>query len=421
MALRVRIRRGAAQVCGNCVELECEGKRILLDLGMPLDVENGEVPLPDVPGLRCGDPSLLGVVVSHLHGDHCGLVPYAAPGLPLAIGPVASRILHEAEFFTGRTPLPEPTWPLRDRETFDVGPFRITPPYQVEHSAFGAFALLVEAGGRRLLYTGDFRAHGNDLYPIERLVRDPPSGVDALMLEGTQIGDDREGDGPGEDVLPGALARRFVEHSGLVLAAWSSQNLDRLRTMYEAARHARRVLAVDLYTATLAKAACAPGLPVPGDEGLEVYCRKRERIRAKEAEEYGRTRSVRSWRLFPEELEPRGRGLVVMFRPPTVDELERAGALHGALAIWSLWLGYLEGPSERRILKTVGRHRVPLEVHHVSGHAYVRDLRRLVDAMRPERVIPIHTAAPARYPEFFASVEPLGDGIWATVGRYHGA
>ena len=30
---------------------------------------------------------------------------------------------------------------------------------------------------------------------------------------------------------------------------------------------------------------------------------------------------------------------------------------------------------------------VPLEVHHVSGHAYVSDLRRLVDAVLPTRVV----------------------------------
>ena len=286
--MRVRIHRGSEQVGGTCVELESQGKRILLDLGMPLDAEDGEVPMPEVPGITGGDPSLLGVVISHLHGDHCGLVPYAAPGLPLAMGPVAARILRQAEFFTGRPPLPEPTWPLLDRQPFEIGPFKIT-PYLMEHSAFDAFALLVEADGRRLFYTGDFRAHGNDRGPFERLLADPPHGVHALMMEGTQIGDGRSGDGPSEEDLRRTLARRFKEWPGLVLAAWSSQNLDRLRTMYEAAQEAGRVLAVDLYTADLARAAKAPGVPAPGSPGLEVYCRLRERIQVKEAGEFHRT------------------------------------------------------------------------------------------------------------------------------------
>lgn len=414
MTLRVRIHRGAAQVGGTCVELDSGGERILLDLGMPLDAEDGDVPLPDVPGIRGGDPSLLGVIVSHLHGDHCGLVPYVAPGLPLAIGPIAARILREAEFFTGRAPLPEPRWPLRDRETFEIGPFRIT-PYQVEHSAFDAFALLVEAGGRRLLYTGDFRAHGNDGEPFARLLRDPPRGVHALLMEGTQIGGGREGDGPGEAELRGALARRFREWPGLVLAAWSSQNLDRSRTMYEAAREAGRTLVVDLYSATLARVAARAGIPVPGDEGLEVYCRKRERLQVKDTKEFHRTRSVHPWRVFSEDLSPRARELVLLFRPSMIDELEHAGELRGALAIWSLWRGYLENGTEQRMQRVLAAHGVPLEVHHVSGHAYVPDLHRLVAAVSPERVIPIHTAQPAAYALLFPRTELRTDGEWWDV------
>jgi ribonuclease J len=49
--LRVRIHRGAQQVGGSCVELESGGQRLLLDLGLPLDAEAGETPLPAVPGL----------------------------------------------------------------------------------------------------------------------------------------------------------------------------------------------------------------------------------------------------------------------------------------------------------------------------------------------------------------------------------
>ncbi len=412
--MKVRIHRGSEQVGGTCVELESQGKRILLDLGMPLDAEHGEVPMPAVPGINGGDPSLLGVVISHLHGDHCGLVPYAASGLPLAMGPVAARILREAEFFTGRPPLPEPTWPLLNRKTFEIGPFKIT-PYLMEHSAFDAFALLVEADGRRIFYTGDFRAHGNDRGPLERLLADPPQGVHALMMEGTQIGDGRSGEGPSEDDLRHTLARRFNEWPGLVLVAWSSQNLDRLRTVYEAAREARRALAVDLYSADLARAARAPGVPAPGSPGLEVYCRRRERIQVKEAREFYRTNSVYPIRIFPEEIAPRANKLVLMLRPSMMRELERAGALPGALAVWSMWRGYLEGVSEKRMAAVLDRHGVPVEVHHVSGHAYVPALKSLVGALRPDRLIPIHTERPGRYAALFPRVEVKHDGEWWEV------
>jgi len=71
---RACIHRGAQQIGGTCVELSAEGSRILLDLGLPLDADEATPELvPDVAGLRSQDPSLLGIVISHGHGDHWGL------------------------------------------------------------------------------------------------------------------------------------------------------------------------------------------------------------------------------------------------------------------------------------------------------------------------------------------------------------
>lgn len=46
--MRARIHRGASEVGGNCVELEQDGDRIVLDLGRPLTTKPDDVvPLPD--------------------------------------------------------------------------------------------------------------------------------------------------------------------------------------------------------------------------------------------------------------------------------------------------------------------------------------------------------------------------------------
>jgi ribonuclease J len=225
--------------------------------------------LPDVPGLSGDDPSLLGITLSHLHMDHCGLVRHAGPSLRVAMGKKASRILREAAFFTGRDLGIEPCWELEDRRPFSIGPFRIT-PYAVDHSAFDAYALRIEAAGRRLFYTGDIRAHGNDTGLFEGLVQDLPRNVDVLLMEGTHIGKGRGRIGPSEKDLRQELAVRFGESPGLVRVAWSAQNLDRLTTVYRAARDAGRTLVIDLYQATLATSTEHPAIPVPADEGIVV-------------------------------------------------------------------------------------------------------------------------------------------------------
>lgn len=61
--------------------------------------------------------------------------------------------------FTGQ-PLPSLDGPeLAHGKPIDIGVFKIT-PYLVDHSAYDAYSLLIEAEGKRLLYSGDFRAHG---------------------------------------------------------------------------------------------------------------------------------------------------------------------------------------------------------------------------------------------------------------------
>jgi len=89
---------GKEEIGGSCVEIESGGARIVLDVGLPLDVPNPEkVPLPPICGFETFDPSLLGVVISHPHQDHFGLA-YKLPDQTLfLIGKAAqsiSRVVH---------------------------------------------------------------------------------------------------------------------------------------------------------------------------------------------------------------------------------------------------------------------------------------------------------------------------------------
>jgi ribonuclease J len=158
-AFGVCIHRGTRQIGGTCIELACDGQRILLDLGLPLDAGDDDPAsfLPKIAGVQAADPSLLALVLSHGHADHWGLATYASH-LPIITGAATRRMLRAAAAFVPR-PIPEgidasglPD--LVDRKTIQAGPFHIT-PYLVDHSAYDAYALLVEANGRRLFYSGD--------------------------------------------------------------------------------------------------------------------------------------------------------------------------------------------------------------------------------------------------------------------------
>src|SRR3989339_541338 len=65
--------------------------------------------------------------------------------------------------------------------------FNIT-PFLVDHSAFDAFAFLIEAEGKRLFYSGDFRAHGRKAILFKQIIERPPQNIDCLLMEGSALG-----------------------------------------------------------------------------------------------------------------------------------------------------------------------------------------------------------------------------------------
>jgi ribonuclease J len=418
--LKVCIHRGAHEIGGSCVELRADGKSILLDLGMPLDADSSDaVPLPPVAGLTEADDNLLGIVLSHPHQDHWGLVPRAVPQVPIYLGEAAHRILREAAFFGAGEFDRQVAGYLVDRQPFDIGPFRIT-PYLVDHSAFDSYALLIEADGKRLFYTGDFRAHGRKGSLFERLVREPPVNVDALLTEGTVIapaGDHRV-IGATENEVEQQLVGIFGDAPGPVFVAMSAQNIDRLVSVYRACKRTERVLVVDLYAATIAAATGRSSIPQPGFPNYRVWVPFWQRVQVKRAEEFERVNSLGRARIYPKELRDIASRAVFLFRASMAKELEDANCLADARLVWSLWAGYLRPPHDDAIRPFLGRHKLKPIHCHSSGHAGIDDIKRLVAAIRPGRVVPMHTFGPERFEEVLdgvAAVEVHDDGDWWEV------
>jgi ribonuclease J len=125
-----------------------------------------------LPGLADQASDLLGVLVSRGHPDHYGLATRREPAVPLYCGERTAAILREAAFFSPLGPDFQPAGFSETRFRFASGHSAVT-PYLADHSAFDAYSLLFGAGGRRLFYTGDLRAHGRKSV-FDRLVADPP-------------------------------------------------------------------------------------------------------------------------------------------------------------------------------------------------------------------------------------------------------
>ena len=414
--MRLRVHRGTKEIGGTCIEVEAQGKRLVLDVGLPLDAPDGEGAreglLPVVPGFRERDDSLLGILVSHPHMDHYGMAPYVRPDVPVYIGEDAHNILAAASpYIPHGHAFADPRF-IENRTPVEIGPFRVT-PYLVDHSAFDAYALLVEADGKRVFYSGDFRAHGRKRRLFEEMIADPPRDIDVLLMEGTTIGRNATGEGfTSEMDLEREFVRAFRETRGLHFVWTSSQNIDRLVTVFRAAKRTGRVLLIDLYTAVVLEATGRDSIPQSGWADVGLYIPHRQRVWIKDRRLFQDLERHKASRVFPEALPGLAKRAVMLFRPPAMSDRGVQAVLDGAGLTYSLWEGYLEQDSSRRVMKWLDDHDIRWHVLHTSGHASVTDLKRFAAALAPRALVPIHSFETSRFGDFFDNVVQRDDGEW---------
>ncbi|HPF99368.1 MAG TPA: MBL fold metallo-hydrolase [Kiritimatiellia bacterium] len=415
--MRVCIHRGSKQIGGSCVEVESGGQRLLIDIGLPLDAEeNDSKYLPRVAGLDGSDPSLLGILISHPHLDHFGLLAHVSPNIPVGMGTAARRILAAAApFLPDNRPAIASGWDYESERTFDIGSFRIT-PFLVDHSAYDAYALLVESGRKRIFYSGDFRAHGRKASVFNRLVMSPPKHVDALLLEGSSLGrlsDDQAF--PTEADIENQLVQIFSATAGLAMVHTSGQNIDRIVSIFRASKRTGRKLVIDLYTAAILEASGNENIPQSDWPEVALFIPQAQRVQIKNNAWFDLLKRHASNRIFIEHLQEAPRQSTLLFRPLHRFDLERGHCLEGAAYIYSQWEGYWEQGSYDTLKEWMAKHSIVKQSIHTSGHASVADLKVLVSALAPRKVIPIHSFMPERYPELFPNVEAHNDGEWWEV------
>ena len=229
---------------GCCIEIaHPNGDRLVLDAGRPLDAPEGATGLLPA-SLDRNRPAT--VLISHPHQDHWGLVEELPPDWPIWTGSSSAKLIAVTGDVT-RRPLTRTfkTWHSRSGP-FAIGPFTVT-PILTDHSAFDAYMLLVEGAGKRILYTGDFRRHGRKSVLVDRMMANPPSDIDVLLTEGTNLGSDKPV--KSEKEIEQDFVELFKRTKGRVFVSWSAQNIDRTVTIYRAAKRTGRTLVIDLYTA----------------------------------------------------------------------------------------------------------------------------------------------------------------------------
>lgn len=416
--MRFEVRGGKDEIGGMCIEVAADdGTRILLDLGMRLyDDEGNDYPfdtpqrptaelisegvLPrGIAGLYGTDPASPGIsaiFITHSHADHYGLAHHAHSAIPVygSRGTVA-MLTQVGRVFFPDAKIPKDLKELPSPETVQVGSLCVS-ALEVDHSAPDSRAYLVEGDGQRLLFTGDFRAHGRTGYRFTKLLRDPRvHGVDWLLHEATTMGHGGTDHGMASELaVENALLKLACEvPAKIVVVVSSGQNVDRLISCYKAAYKSGRLLVIDPYQAFVLRVLAPLSARIPqfdwdrirvGILDHQIEALERAGLAGVVAEM--RQASVASRDL----ISTPGRYLISVRGNRKNTNLLSAVGREKVEPVWSLWKGYWPRPN-CQLRKWCERNDVSVRFIHSGGHAWPQDIDRLISAIEPRQAVAVHT------------------------------
>ena len=370
--MNIIIHRGTHQIGGSVIEISTASTRIVLDFGNELSLDEKYTSINlDINGVTRGIPDCDGIVISHYHMDHLGQLTSALPEIPLYMGELSKEIaIISAEYqdkdlylrLLGANT-------FRGGEAFTIGNIRIR-PLVIDHSAADSYMFVIEAEGKRVLYTGDFRMHGLRSHVVEKLVKNYIGTVDVLITESTLISRGVN-DGISEAAVLEDISS-YIQDGKYVFVMCSSTNIDRIMGIWQN-MPTDKVLICDAYQKKILDT-------VINNVYYEssLYCRHDSPL-------------VLNKGPYPKYYMDHGFVSLVRGTEYFISHIKEFPK-NDVRIIYSMWTGYIEeNLSLKNLLNTY-----PSYICHASGHVSKDDLVQLIELVDPDIVIPVHTDNPEK-------------------------
>jgi ribonuclease J len=373
---------GLGEFGRNVLWLSCGDSNVVVDAGVSFPDEafpGIDRIAPDLSPLR--GVRVDAILLTHGHEDHVGALPLLcewcdAPvyGLPFTLA-LARRRLEEAGLTSVR--LVE----ARRGETVRAGAFGAT-FFRVSHSVPDSAAIRIEAGGRTVFHSGDFKLDDDppdgETTDVEEIRRAASPGVDLALVDSTNA--ERPGRALSERIAGAGLAAAFRDAPGRIVLTTFSSHVARISQAAEAAMsQGRRVAILGRSMRTIAEI----------------------------AERFGRIRVPAGSRIAPADLAgiPAGRVLCLVggSQGEPFSALYRLALdEHADLKLQPDDLVLFSArtiPGHERSVNRVTDHLVRRGAHvlreteppiHVSGHAHRDDIADWLRLVSPRAVLPVH-------------------------------
>ncbi|MDR2691453.1 MAG: MBL fold metallo-hydrolase [Dysgonamonadaceae bacterium] len=389
--MKITIHRGIDQIGGCITEIATETTKIFIDLGHNLP-EGGDKPAEDKNANSKSIEKLTkdcnAIFYTHYHGDHIDLYKYVPENIPQYIGEIAKQVMISKSKRLAKIPNGNITEKdvekletfktFKEKDRIEIGDISVT-PYFVSHSACDSYMFLIEANGKNILHTGDFREHGylgKGLIPtLETYIT--KQRIDVLIIEGTMLSRLQEEVKHEKDLKTDAIELFKKYKYSFVFC--SSTDIDRLASFHEASKKCGRSFLCDNYQ----------------KEVLDIFTKyaKSDLFKFDNAYFYKHNHE-KQFELIKE------KGFCLLIRSTKIEmikELLKHLPQEETLLIYSMWDGYINENVKK------GEHckRESLQIWnlfknrqklHTSGHATPETLTKVCQLVNPRTaIIPIHS------------------------------
>ena len=373
--MKLCIHRGTHQIGGIAAEISTASTHILIDMGDELSPDPNFVSAPlNIPGVTNGNGHCDAVLFTHYHGDHTGQMLRIRPEIPIYAGALAKDIMRLSAERGGQKNEAlcrriETIQAFSPGKPFLIGDIQIT-PFCIDHSACDSYLFLIEADGKRLLYTGDFRLHGVRGNVMDKILDRRIGKVDVVVTEGTTVSRSEH-----EVVTEWDLQKRvkaYLRQYKYVFVLCATTNLDRIFALARAVPRGKYCICDD-YQKMLVETVSKHWSGISSFYEMPKLLSFKHHPPARFAE-LGGLMFVRANSKF---------GAIIRQYDPAQ-----------SILLYSMWDGYRTKP-DSTIPEFLSLTGTWAELH-TSGHASPDDLRHVIEKADPEIVIPMHTDAPQK-------------------------